>query len=57
MANKHIVELLIEANKKISEISNRVENENSVNRQKIIDEINIVIRQLDHVVEQLGESN
>jgi hypothetical protein len=57
MANKHIVELLIEANKKISEISNKVENENSVNRQKIIDEINIVIRQLDHVVEQLGESN
>jgi len=57
MANKHIAELLIEANKKIFEISNAVENESSINRQKLIDGINAVIRQLDHVVEQLGKSS
>jgi hypothetical protein len=57
MANKHIAELLIEANKKIFEISNTVENESSINRQKLIDGINAVIRQLDHVVEQLGKSS
>lgn len=55
MANKHIAELLIEANKKIFEISNKVENDVSPNKQKLIDEVNTVIRQLDHVVEQLGK--
>lgn len=52
---KHIVELLVEANKQISNIINEMENKNSPNDQIIIDEINDVIRQLDETVEMLED--
>lgn len=55
MGNKHIAELLIEANKKITKITDNLENEaaNSNAKQEWIDDLNTIIRQLDHVVEEL----
>jgi polyhydroxyalkanoate synthesis regulator phasin len=55
MASKHIVEELIEANKKISQTINKMENNQSSNtdRQTWIDDLNGIIRQLDHIVEDL----
>lgn len=53
MASKHIVELLVEANKQISSIATQVENQNSLDKKIIINKVNDVIRQLDVVVEQL----
>ncbi len=55
MIKKHVVELLIEANKQISNIITRMENDNFHNKNKIIDEGNNVIRRLDGVVEHLEE--
>jgi hypothetical protein len=55
MGSKLIVESLTEANKKILEISNKIENENLLgsNKQGCIDDLNRLIRQLDHIVETL----
>ncbi|MHB1948043.1 MAG: hypothetical protein ACYCQI_08025 [Gammaproteobacteria bacterium] len=52
---KHIIALLVEANKQISNIINEMEKANSPDTQIIIDEINDVIRQLDETVELLEE--
>lgn len=55
MGQRHIVELLIAANKKISEIIDKKEDEVAfkVNKQVWIDDLNNVIRQLDHIVEDM----
>lgn len=55
MGVKHIVETLIEANKKISQIIDKAEDESafSSHKQAWIDDINTIIRQLDHTVEEL----
>ena len=55
MGSKHIVEKLIEANKKISQITNKMEggSDVGVDRQTWIDDLNSIIRQLDHIVEDL----
>lgn len=59
MAGKHIVELLVEANKKIVQITDQIENEKSSDhdRQTWISDLNTVIRQLDHIVEDLEKSS
>lgn len=55
MSNQHLVELLVEADKKIVAVSNAIENNTSQNdKQAWIDDINEVIRQLDHIVEKLS---
>ncbi len=56
MIEKHIVELLIEANKKIAAIIDSLEDQKPpfTHKQAIIDETNSVIRQLDSIVEKLG---
>jgi hypothetical protein len=58
MGNKHIVESLIEANKKISQIIDKTQNEEEfkLNRQTWIDDLNAIIRQLDHLVEDLEKN-
>lgn len=53
MVKKHIVELLVEANKQISNVINKMESNNSQNNNVIINEVNDIIRQLDEVVEHL----
>lgn len=55
MIEKHIVELLIEANKQLSEIIDHLETLNPpfTERQKVIDATNSVISQLDSIVEKL----
>jgi len=53
MANKHIVELLVEANKGISGLITKLENDDSHDYHVAIDYVNDVIRQLDNVVEHL----
>ncbi|HVW98998.1 MAG TPA: hypothetical protein VHA52_00940 [Candidatus Babeliaceae bacterium] len=53
MSGKHVAEQLIEANKKISGIINKIENDQSLADKLLIQNINEVIRQLDSVVEQL----
>lgn len=59
MIEKHIVELLIEADKKLSAIIDQLENQKPpfTNRQDVIDKTNSVISQLDKVVEKLEESS
>jgi hypothetical protein len=58
MGSKHIAELLIEANKKISNITAQLEKEDSSikDRQGWIDDLNTIIRQLDHAVEELEKN-
>jgi exonuclease VII small subunit len=58
MGSKHIAELLIEANKKISQITNTMENDDSSEKdhQAWIDDLNAIIRQLDHIVESLEKN-
>lgn len=55
MGSKHIVEKLIEANKKISQITNKMESHSTADtdQQAWIDDLNSIIRQLDHIVEDL----
>lgn len=55
MVEKHIMELLIEANKNLSSIIDQLTNEKPPfkDRQDIIDKTNSIIRQLDNVVEIL----
>lgn len=57
MSDRHIVELLIEANKKIGKTIDQLENESAATseRQHVIDDLNDIIRDLDHVVENLGK--
>lgn len=52
MAKRHIIELLVEANKQISTIITKMEG-GDPSTSAIIDQVNDVIRQLDSVVEQL----
>ena len=52
MIRIHTVELLVEANKKISNIISKAE-KNSEDKQAIIDGVNDVISQLDNIVEEL----
>jgi len=52
MGSKHVVESLIEANKMISQIIDKMERQSS-DRKVWIDDLNTIIRQLDHVVEDL----
>lgn len=54
MSNQHLVELLVEADKKIVAVSNAIENGTENNKQAWVDDINDVIRQLDHIVEKLS---
>jgi hypothetical protein len=58
MGSKHIAELLIEASKTILQIIDKLENEHSstTDQQHWIDDLNMIIRQLDHVVEALEKS-
>ncbi|HEX4045596.1 MAG TPA: hypothetical protein VHZ76_08020 [Gammaproteobacteria bacterium] len=58
MGSKHIAELLIEANKKISRIIDRLQKENasSTDRQDWINDLNTIIQQLDHAVEELEKN-
>ena len=58
MGSKHISELLIEANKKISQLITDVEDNKSsiVDTEACIDDINTIIRQLDHIVEELEKA-
>ena len=53
MTQKHIVELLVEANKNISDTIDKLENNSSENKEIIIRQVNDVIRQLDEIVEHL----
>lgn len=53
MANKHIAELLIETNKGISNLINKIQNDDSQNDKMIIENLNDAIRQLDKIVEDL----
>lgn len=54
MASKHIAEVLIEANKKISTIITKMQGDAaSHDKQKWIDDLNTIIRSLDHIVEEL----
>lgn len=54
MGNKHIAEQLIEANKTISQLITKLEDEQSPSdRQACINNLNDIIRQLDHIVEHL----
>lgn len=55
MGQRHIVELLIAANKKISAMIDKKEDEAAfkVNKQAWIDDLNSIIRQLDHIVEDM----
>jgi hypothetical protein len=57
MGSKHIVEILVETNKKITQITNQIENAKSsgADRQIWIDDLNTIISQLDHIVEHLEE--
>lgn len=54
MSHTHLVALLVEADKKIVDVSNQIENSTSEDTQQWIDGINEVIRQLDHIVEELS---
>lgn len=55
MAKKHIAELLIEVNKKVSDITDKLlaDDHAGSDKQDCIDDLNNIIRQLDHVVEEL----
>ena len=59
MANKHINETLIEANKSISTIIDKVEKgiASPQDKQQWIDDLNTIIRQLDHIVEDLEQKD
>lgn len=52
MAKRHVIELLVEANKQISGLITKMEGGDPAT-SSIIDQVNDVIRQLDKVVEQL----
>jgi hypothetical protein len=59
MIGKHIAEFLIESNKKLLSIIDKIHHENSpyTQPQNAIDDINDIIRQLDHIVEKSGKSS
>lgn len=59
MGQKYIKETLISTSKMINEIINKQEDEATFqkNRQTWINEINAVIRQLDHLVEKLEKDS
>lgn len=52
MGNKHTSELLIEANKQISQLIDQIEGGSS-DQKAWVNDLNKIIRQLDHVVEDL----
>ncbi len=52
MENKHIIEVLIEANKSISTMIDKMQSD-AANRKNCVDELNAIIRTLDHTVETL----
>lgn len=58
MGNKHIAESLIEVNKQISSTIDKLDKEkvSGLERQNLINDLNTVIRQLDHVVEEIEKS-
>ena len=51
MGSKHNMELLIEINKKISQIIDK--NKGQEKTSELINDLNSIIRQLDHMVEEL----
>ena len=54
MAGKHIAEVLIEANKKISAIIDKVQSDDmQAHKKNWIEDLNEIIRRLDHIVEDL----
>ena len=54
MAGKHIAEVLIEANKKISTIIDTIQTDDlQTHKRKWIEDLNDIIRTLDHIVEDL----
>lgn len=53
---KHIIELLDQANKQISDIINKMEN-SDMQDKTIVNQVNDVIRQLDIVVEHLENNS
>lgn len=58
MNGRHIAELLIEANKKISALISlaQSENPNPSDHKRMVNDINTVIRELDHIVESLDKT-
>lgn len=58
MGSKHIVESLVEANKNITKIADKIENEEATpaSHQVWVDDLNSIISQLDHIVEQLEKN-
>lgn len=58
MGIKHMVELLVETNKELSQIIDHAEHETSLDthKQVWIDSLNTVIRRLDHIVEDLEKN-
>lgn len=52
MAGKHVIEVLTETNNKISEVIDKIQNEAS-DKKIWINDLNSIIRQLDHAVEDL----
>lgn len=58
MNNRHTVEILIEASKKISKVIDNVQSENpqASSPQRLIEDLNTIIRDLDHVVEGLEKN-
>ncbi len=54
MAGKHIAEVLIEANKKISTIIDKIQTDDmQTHKKNWIEDLNEIIRKLDHIVEDL----
>lgn len=54
MAGKHIAEVLIEANKKISSIIDKIQTDDmQTHKKNWIEDLNDIIRRLDHIVEDL----
>lgn len=58
MNNRHIVEVLVEANKNISKAIDKIQKDNSQSsdHQPLINELNNIIRDLDHIVEHLEKN-
>ncbi len=52
MAGKHVIEVLTETNNKISAIIEKIQNQSS-DKSIWINDLNNIIRQLDHAVEDL----
>jgi|GEM_PF-6686655 len=57
MAHTYLAEKLIEANKRISSIIDDLQKDSNESIGQIIDDLNTLIRTLDHIVEELEKKN